>query len=89
MGTKKEAAEEWREEWRDMPEFVQEKQRPFAQVVIRFETQEALDEFSTLIGQKLTPKTKSLWHPYKSHFGGPSSGKVWADAEESGGESAK
>jgi len=56
--------------WIGMPEFVQEKQKPFAQIICRFETQEDLDSFSQLIGQKLTPKTKSIWHPFKSHWGG-------------------
>lgn len=46
-----------------MPEFSQEKQRPFAQIVVRIASQEDLDEFAFLIGQKLTSKTKSIWHP--------------------------
>jgi hypothetical protein len=50
-------------EWKDMPEFVQEKQEPFAKIIVRFDSQEALDEFALLIGQKLTKKTKSIWHP--------------------------
>jgi|Laugrefa1bdmlbdn_1035148.scaffolds.fasta_scaffold00005_38 hypothetical protein len=57
-------------EWWGMPEFVQEKQKPFAKVICRFETQEDLDAFAALIGQKLTPKTKSIWYPFKSHWGG-------------------
>lgn len=55
-------------EWVGMPEFVQEKQEPFAKIIFRFETQKDLDDFAKLIGQKLTPKTKSAWFPYKSHF---------------------
>jgi hypothetical protein len=51
------------DEWKDMPEFVQDKQEPFAKIIVRFDSQEDLDEFSKLIGQKLTPKTKSIWHP--------------------------
>lgn len=50
-------------EWVGMPEFVQEKQRPFAKIIFRFETEKDLDEFSKLIGQKLTKKTKSAWFP--------------------------
>lgn len=50
-------------EWKNMPEFVQNKQEPFAKIIVRFNSQEDLDEFSNLIGQKLTPKTKSIWHP--------------------------
>jgi len=50
-------------EWEGMPEFVQPEQKPFSKIIIRFETEEDLNEFSELIGQKLTPKTKSIWHP--------------------------
>ena len=49
--------------WFDMPEFVQEKQTPYLELRVRFADQEALEEFSKLIGQKLTAKTKSIWHP--------------------------
>lgn len=53
----------WKNEWIDMPEFVQEKQEPYAKIIFRFDSEEALQEFAKLIGQKLTKKTKSAWHP--------------------------
>lgn len=53
--------------WKDMPEFVQEKQEPYAKIIFRFESEQDLQEFSELIGQKLTEKTKSSWHPFKPH----------------------
>lgn len=56
-------SKDWREEWKDMPEFVQDKQRPFATCTIRFRTKEDLEDFARLIGQKMTEKTKSIWHP--------------------------
>jgi len=56
-------------EWFGMPEFIQEKKEPFSKIIIRFETEDDLKDFSEKIGQKLTPKTKSIWHPFKSHFG--------------------
>lgn len=65
----------WQEEWKDMPEFVQEKQRPFQQIIIRFASEEDLQEFAKLINQKLTKKTKSIWFPFKSHWGGEGSNK--------------
>ena len=55
------------EEWQQMPEFVQEKREPFSKIVFRFDSAEDLAEFSEMIGQKLTPKTKSAWHPYRPH----------------------
>lgn len=57
------------QEWRGMPEFVQDKKKPYACINVRFDSEEALQEFAQLIGQKLTAKTKSIWHPFKSHFG--------------------
>jgi len=54
---------EWEKEWIGMPEFVQEKQNPYAKIIFRFNNEKDLQEFSKLIGQKLTKKTKSAWHP--------------------------
>lgn len=51
------------DEWKNMPEFVQEKQEPFAKIIVRFETEEDLLDFSKRIGQSLNKKTKSIWHP--------------------------
>lgn len=51
------------EHWVGMPEFVQEKQEPYACIKVRFESEEALQSFAELIGQPLTQKTKSIWHP--------------------------
>lgn len=55
---------EWKKEWQGMPEFVQaESQKPYAQIIFRFANESDLQEFANLIGQKLTKKTKSAWHP--------------------------
>jgi len=56
-------------EWVGMPEFIQEKQEPFKKLIIRFETQKDYEQFSKIIEQKLTTKTKSIWYPFKSHWG--------------------
>lgn len=53
--------------WYGMPEFQQEKQEPYAKIIFRFESEEDLQEFADMIGQKLTSKTKSSWHPFKPH----------------------
>lgn len=72
-----EEPEKWQEHWEGMPEFVQEKQKPYSQIIFRFDNEEDLQDFAKLIGQKLTKKTKSCWHPFKSHFG--LTKKVWVD----------
>lgn len=50
-------------EWEGMPEFIQDKKEPYSKIIIRFDNEEDLQEFSEMIGQKLTNKTKSIWHP--------------------------
>lgn len=67
-------------EWKGMPEFIQEKQEPHAKLTIRFRNQNDLDEFSELIGQKLTNKTKSIWFPKLDR--GINSGKRYIDEDE-------
>ena len=69
--------ESWKEEWIEMPEFVQNKKEPYAKIVFRFEDEESLQEFAELIGQKLNKKTKSSWHPYKPHKN--ENKKEWVD----------
>jgi len=56
-------------DWVGMPEFVQEKKYPYKTLIVRFETEQDYNDFAQLIGQKLTSKTKSIWHPFKSHCG--------------------
>jgi len=63
------------EYWLEMPEFNQQKQEPFAKIIIRVENAEDLYELSKRLGQPLTPKTKSAWFPFKSHWGAEK--KVW------------
>jgi len=53
----------WKEEWLDMPEFIQEKQEPYAKIIIRFDNEKDLNDFSKLINQPLNNKTKSIWFP--------------------------
>ena len=54
---------DWHEHWQGMPEFIQEKKAPFKEIIMRFDNEEDYQEFADLIGQKLTMKTKSAWHP--------------------------
>jgi hypothetical protein len=65
IGVKNEPIEkEWQKEWIDMPEFIQsETDKPYAQIIFRFSCKQDLDDFAKIINQKLTPKTKSAWHP--------------------------
>jgi len=46
-----------------MPEFRQEDQKPFKTLYVHFRTEDDYKEFADVIGQILTKKTKSIWHP--------------------------
>jgi hypothetical protein len=50
-------------EWAGMPEFDQQDKMPFRTIWVHFETQEAVDEFSRLVEQTFTAKTKYMWFP--------------------------
>ena len=55
---------EWQKEWLDMPEFIQtKKEDSYCKITIRFKNETDLEQFSKLINQKLTNKTKSIWFP--------------------------
>ena len=55
--------EDWKKEWQDMPEFIQEDLTPHQQIIISFESDNDVKDFAKLINQKLTYKTKSIWFP--------------------------
>jgi len=55
--------ERWREHWKGMPEFVQEDLTPHRTIYVHFESNEDVSAFSDLIGQTITPLTKTLWYP--------------------------
>ena len=66
LGIPAEEADEkvfWQKHWQGMPEFNQEENPPHRKLIISFRSEEDYQEFATLIGQKLTKKTKSVWHP--------------------------
>ena len=53
----------WRKHWVGMPDYVQENKQAFRTVHIKFRKHEHYVEFSKRIGQHMTDKTKSIWHP--------------------------
>lgn len=55
--------ENWKDEWKGMPEFEQKNLLPEYSVRINFACVEDLKKFSELIGQPLTTKTNSIWFP--------------------------
>lgn len=55
--------DKWRQHWKGMPSFTNEDNEPFKRVIMSFRTEKDYLEFQQLIGQKMTNKTKSAWHP--------------------------
>ncbi len=51
------------EEWQGMPEFEQEDKTAYQTIHIHFKDKGAVEEFSELINQKITEKTRSIWFP--------------------------
>jgi len=52
------------DEWQGMPEYDNEDKTGFRRLIVHFGTQKAIDEFSKLVQQGITDKTKSIWFPF-------------------------
>lgn len=50
-------------EWLGMPEFDQQNKMAFQRLTVHFKDQMAVDRFSEIVGQKITPGTKYIWYP--------------------------
>jgi ParB-like nuclease domain len=50
-------------EWQGMPEYQNESRVAYKSVVVHMKDQEAVDQFASLIGQKITEKTRFVWYP--------------------------
>jgi len=50
-------------EWVGMPEFDQKDKTSYQAIHVHFFDEEGVKAFAELIGQKLTPKTRSIWFP--------------------------
>lgn len=48
-----------------MPEFVQNDARPVQKIVVNFSTPDDVQQFAKLVGYDLTPKSRSIWFPYR------------------------
>ena len=55
--------ESWRSEWKDMPEFQMQDLTAEFSIKINFESYEDVIKFAELVGQIITPSTKSICYP--------------------------
>lgn len=69
--------EEWRDHWKGMPEFTYSSAEPIQSVLVHFASLEDRENFSRLIGQKISGKTKSVWYPAAEIVGAMD--KEWID----------
>ena len=49
--------------WEGMPEFVQGKQKPYREIIVRFTNEKDVLSFAALLKQSVTAQTKALWYP--------------------------
>ena len=68
------------EEWQGMPDYDHKDLQSFRRMIVHFKTQEDVDAFSELVGQKFTDKTKSIWFPPDEI--GYTYNKAYVDEEE-------
>lgn len=55
----------WKEEWKEMPEFFQKDKKACQKIVVNFETYDDVIKFAELLGFSVTNKTKSIWFPIR------------------------
>jgi len=55
-------------EWEDMPEFTEDSKTAFRSLIVHFTCQEDIDQFSKLVEQTFTDKTKFMWYPEQQNM---------------------
>jgi hypothetical protein len=50
-------------EWQGMPEFKQDDLTAWKSLIVNFDSAESMQQFSELLGQPLTQRTRSIWYP--------------------------
>ncbi len=53
----------WEKRWNGMPTFLQEDLTPEKSITVHFESLTDMEAFAKLVGQSLSPNTRSLWYP--------------------------
>jgi hypothetical protein len=54
----------WRNEWKNMPEFEMENLASRRKIVVHFRNDADVGLFAKTVGQQISPKQPSLWFPY-------------------------
>lgn len=64
---------DWKKEWEGMPEFNMGNTEPIQKITISFKNREDVRKFGELIGQRLSPRTDSIWFPKQECYIAPKS----------------
>lgn len=70
----------WREHWVGLPAYESTNLEPEKQLIVSFRTKEDFLAFSSVIGQQLTLKTRSVWYPERARD--ENSLKRWLEIED-------
>jgi dTDP-4-amino-4,6-dideoxygalactose transaminase len=54
---------DWKKEWKDMPEYYNEDLSPHRSLIVHFTDEKAVQDFMKATGLKLTEKSKFAWYP--------------------------
>jgi len=73
--------DDWKEEWKDMPEYEMEDLTSKRKLFVHFRNEEDVQKFAKLVGQKISSKQKSLWYPEMPIR--RYAGKLYIDEDES------
>jgi hypothetical protein len=55
--------ENWQDDWKGMPEYIQKEQEPFHTIHVHFNDAEAIANFGEAVKQKVGQSTKFMWFP--------------------------
>jgi len=53
----------WWDIWRGMPEYLHKDLSPYKQVIVSFRNSDDFETFALQIGQRMGPRTRSIWYP--------------------------
>jgi len=53
----------YRDQWKNMPEFIQDKQEIFKELIIKFPKKEDFEDFQKQLNRTISIKNKSIWYP--------------------------
>lgn len=54
---------DWESEWWGMPEYKHDDLTAFHKITVHFKNLEDIEKFGTIVGQRVTQGTRSIWFP--------------------------